>query len=65
MKACSFMPPLYGENIPLLCLKCKQMFVGPNPKGEKLFEAIYKNRKKAKCPNCGNKNVIPHPGVHW
>lgn len=64
MKNFGFVPPLYGEHIPLLCLKCKKMFVGPNPKGEKLFEELIK-RKKAKCPNCGSKNVIPHPGVHW
>ena len=65
MKACSFMPPRYGEPIPLLCLKCKRMFVGPNPKGSSIFDDIFKKNKRAKCPDCGSRNVIPHPGIHW
>lgn len=56
MKACSFMPPRYGEPIPLLCLKCKRMFVGPNPKGSSIFDDIFKKNKRAKCPDCGSKN---------
>ena len=41
------------------------MFVGPNPKGSSIFDDIFKKNKRAKCPDCGSKNVIPHPGIHW
>lgn len=41
----NFMPPRYGEPIPLLCLKCKRMFVGPNPKGFSIFDDMFKKKK--------------------
>lgn len=59
----NFMPPRYGEPIPLLCLKCKRMFVGPNPKGFSIFDDMFKKKKNVKSPYCGSKKVIPHPGV--
>lgn len=65
MMGSNFFPPRYGEPIPLLCLNCKRMFVGPNPRGSKIFEDMIKKHKKAKCPDCGSKRVIPHPGIHW
>lgn len=61
----SFVPPRHGESIPLLCLECKKMFVGPNPRGSSLFGDLVNNHRKAKCPECGSKKVVPHPGVHW
>lgn len=61
----NFIPPKYGDPIPLLCIKCKNMFVGPNPQGSKEFIDLFKKNKKAKCPKCGSRSVIPHPGVLW
>lgn len=58
-------PPRYGEPIPLLCTECKRMFIGPNPKGTIFFDDFLNLKKRAKCPNCGSKKVVPHPGVHF
>lgn len=60
-----FIPPRYGEPIPLVCIKCKHRFVGPNPRGSTLFEDIFSKRKKTQCPACGSKKVIPDPFIHW
>ena len=61
----NFHPPREGEQIPLLCLKCKKMFSGPNPGDEKFFGLFHKPAKKAACPNCGSKKVVPHPAVRF
>lgn len=58
-------PPRYGDPIPLVCTKCKKMFIGPNPKGIKLFDDFPKLKKKAQCPKCGSKKVVPYPGVFF
>ena len=58
-------PPSHGESIPLICTECKKMFIGPNPNGIKLFDDFPKLKKKAQCPKCGSKKVVPHPGVHF
>ena len=42
----NFMPPRYGELVPLICLKCHKHFVGPNPTGDRSFEDLLKKRKK-------------------
>ncbi len=60
----SLRPPRYGEQIPLLCLKCNKMFIGPNPHGLRI-EKIFKNQKKTQCPECGSKKVVPNPYLHW
>ena len=43
----NFMPPRYGELVPLICLKCHKHFVGPNPTGDRSFEDLLKKRKKS------------------
>lgn len=60
----NFYPPRPGENIVLMCTKCKAMFSGPNP-GYGSIPIIFRPVKKAKCPKCGCKKVIPHPAVHY
>ena len=61
----SFVPPTPGERIMLLCTKCKAMFSGPNPGYNSPFRFLCKPMKKAKCPNCGSKRVIPYPWIHY
>lgn len=61
----NIVPPRYGELIALLCTKCKKMFIGPNPYGIKLFDDFPKSKKKAQCPKCGSKRVVPYPGVYF
>lgn len=61
----SFVPPKPGERIALLCTKCKTMFFGPNPGHNSPFRMFYGSVKRAECPNCGSKRVIPHPGVRY
>jgi DNA-directed RNA polymerase subunit RPC12/RpoP len=61
----NFMPPRYGELVPLVCLKCHKHFVGPNPTGESIFEDLFKKRKKAKCPECGSYKVIRDPFIRY
>lgn len=59
----NFVPPRYGELVHLICLKCHKHFIGPNPTGERIFEDLFKKRKKAKCPECGSSKVIRNPWV--
>ena len=40
----NFMPPRYGELVPLICLKCHKHFVGPNPTGDRSLEDLLKKR---------------------
>ena len=61
----NFYPPREGTPIPLLCTECKKMFVGPNPRVGKVFAFFSKPEKKAVCPNCGSKKVVPHPAVRF
>ena len=61
----NFYPPREGTPIPLLCTECHKMFVGPNPGVGKVFELFSKPAKKAVCPNCGSKKVVPHPAVRY
>ena len=61
----SFYPPRHGEMIPLLCMKCKKRFVGPNPQGLRLFDDILKTSKRAQCPQCKSRRVIPDPWILW
>ena len=58
-------PPRHGESIPLICTECKKMFIGPNPNGIRLFDDFPKLKKKAQCPKCGSKKVVPYPGVFF
>ena len=57
-------PPQAGETIPLLCTKCHHMFLGQNPRG---WKGLYLSvpLKKAKCPKCGSKKVIPYPFIYY
>lgn len=60
----NFVPPKPGENILLMCCKCKCMFNGPNPGyGPVLIPVLFV--KRAKCPNCGSRKVVPFPGVKY
>jgi len=58
-----FMPPRYGESVPLICLKCHKYFVGPNPTGPRIFDDLFKKTKKAKCPACGSTRVARNPWI--
>lgn len=58
-----FMPPRYGEPVPLVCLKCHKHFIGPNPTGAGIFEGLFNKSKKAKCPACGSTRVVRNPWV--
>jgi len=58
-----FMPPRYGESVPLICLKCHKHFVGPNPTGPRIFDDLFKKTKKAKCPACGSTRVARNPWI--
>lgn len=61
----NFYPPREETPIPLLCLECKKMFVGPCPRVGKVFDFFPKPAKKTVCPNCGSKKVVPHPAVRF
>ncbi len=61
----NFRPPEYGEPVLLMCLKCHKSFVGPNPSGPKLLYSIFKNVKRAKCPECGSRRVIRNPFIQY
>ena len=60
----NFYPPHAGETIVLLCTECHHMFMGPNPRGLKSL-ILSRPVKKAKCPKCGSKKVVPHPFIHY
>ena len=57
------MPPKKGDPVPLICLKCHNHFVGPNPKGSILFDDLLTMPKRAKCPKCGSYRVVRNPGI--
>lgn len=46
--------PQDDELISLLCLDCKSIFTGQNPKGLTLFGYII---KRPMCPKCGSKRI--------
>lgn len=56
-------PPRYGELVPLICLKCHNHFIGPNPSGPSIPDDILKKIKRAKCPKCGSRRVVRNPWV--
>ncbi len=60
-----FMPPRYGEPVPLICLKCHKTFVGPNPKGPRIFDDLFSKVKRAKCPECGSRKVTRNPFIQY
>lgn len=50
--------PQEGEAISLLCLDCKNNFLGQNQKGLMFFDRFL---KRPVCPKCGSKRVVPNP----
>ncbi len=58
-------PPKPGSLIPLLCLDCKKMFIGPNPSRNTIFGDLFSKMEKPKCPYCGSKKIVQHPGIHF
>ena len=60
-----FMPPRYGEPVPLICLECHKTFVGPNPSGSKILDGLFTKLKKAKCPECGSRKVARNPMIQY
>lgn len=61
----SFFSPRYGETVPLICLKCHKRFSGPNPTGRRIFEDIFKRKKRAMCPECGSRRIVRNPWVSF
>ena len=56
--------PVNGEKIPLVCSKCNNVFLGPNPRGFLTPEYSF-NKKKIKCPQCGSNKVKPFPWIYF
>ncbi len=50
--------PQDDELISLLCLDCKSIFTGQNPKGLMFFDRFL---KKPVCPKCGSKRIASNP----
>lgn len=57
--------PKPGENVLLLCKKCKHTFSGPCPQRLGLGLLREKMKDETKCPKCGSKKLILSPFVHY
>ena len=49
--------PQPGENVLLLCKKCKHTFTGPCPNHLGIGFIIEKMKDEPKCPKCGSKKL--------
>ncbi len=61
----NMIPPKKGAPVPLICLKCHNHFIGPNPSGLSFLDDILEKSKKSKCPKCGSYRVTRNPWINY